>query len=286
MLPDSIIQFLNSYHSKRINQFFPVGGGSINDAYRYTVGNEEYFIKFNNEVKGIIEKEVDGLNAIAKLNCIATPEVIAFEEIDDYEVLVLPFIKGGLKTEKAWGNFGEQLAGMHQEPAPYYGWHQDNFIGSLHQSNDITNNFIEFFIHQRLKPQIDLALKNQYFSSQEVDQFEKLFQKLNEIVPQNEPSLVHGDLWSGNFMIGEKDTPYLIDPSINYNFRETDIAFTHLFGGFDSMFYDAYDHHFPLDSGFQERISLYNIYPLLVHLNLFGSGYYGSVMSNLTQYVR
>jgi len=277
---------LNSYHSKRINQFFPVGGGSINDAYRYTVGNEEYFIKFNNEVKGIIEKEVDGLNAIAKLNCIATPEVIAFEEIDDYEVLVLPFIKGGLKTEKAWGNFGEQLAGMHQEPAPYYGWHQDNFIGSLHQSNDITNNFIEFFIHQRLKPQIDLALKNQYFSSQEVDQFEKLFQKLNEIVPQNEPSLVHGDLWSGNFMIGEKDTPYLIDPSINYNFRETDIAFTHLFGGFDSMFYDAYDHHFPLDSGFQERISLYNIYPLLVHLNLFGSGYYGSVMSNLTQYVR
>ncbi|ADR20051.1 fructosamine kinase [Marivirga tractuosa] len=286
MLPNSIIKFLNSLHHKQIKQFNPVGGGSINHAYRYSVDGKDFFIKYNNEVEGIIEKEVGGLKSIAKFNCIATPEVIAFEQMDGYEVLIMSYIQGGLKTANAWENFGKQLAAMHQKPAPYYGWHQDNFIGSLPQSNEKRDDFIEFFIHQRLKPQIRLAQQHQYFASKELSLFENLFQKLDTILPVTKPSLVHGDLWSGNFMIGEKNTPYLIDPSIHYNFRETDIAFTHLFGGFDSKFYDAYHHHFPLDPGFQDRISLYNIYPLLVHLNLFGSGYYGSVMNSLNQYVR
>ncbi|MGM0581268.1 MAG: fructosamine kinase family protein [Bacteroidota bacterium] len=285
MIPQAIQKFINSLQQKDIIQLSSVGGGSINDAYRYAIDGQEFFIKYNNEVDGIIEKEVDGLKAIAKLNCIATPEVIAFDKIDGYEILVLPFISGALKTEKAWENFGRQLAEMHQQAAPHYGWHQSNFIGSLAQSNKKMDDFIEFFIHQRLKPQIDLAQKQHYFSNDEINQFEKLFDKLNDILPETKPSLVHGDLWSGNFIIGEKDTPYLIDPSIHYNFRETDIAFTHLFGGFDSKFYEVYNYHFPLDPGFQDRISLYNLYPLLVHLNLFGRGYYGSVMNNLKLYV-
>jgi fructosamine-3-kinase len=285
MLPQAIKQFINSLHQENIKEFSSVGGGSINDAYRYSVGKEDFFIKYNNEVEGIIEREVEGLKAIASLNCIATPEVITFKKIEDFEVLILPFIKGDLKSYHAWQIFGQQLANMHQMPAPYYGWSQSNFIGSLPQTNEKTDSFIEFFISQRLKPQIQLAQKAQYFTSQEVKDFESLFQKLPEIVPDTKPSLVHGDLWSGNFMIGEGDTPYLIDPSIHYNFRETDIAFTHLFGKFDAEFYDSYNHHFPLASGFQDRIALYNIYPLLVHLNLFGSGYYGSVMSSLKQYV-
>jgi fructosamine-3-kinase len=286
MLPQPIQKFINSLHQDRINSFSSVGGGSINDAYRYAVGSEEFFIKYNNEVEGIIEMEVDGLNAIAGLNCIATPEVIAFEKIEGYEILVLPLIRGGLKSSKAWRNFGKQLAMMHTKPAPHYGWHQSNFIGSLPQTNEHCDDFISFFINQRLKPQIQLAQQNQYFSSKELNQFNDLFQKLNEILPETKPSLVHGDLWSGNFMIGEEDKPYLIDPSIHYNFRETDIAFTHLFGRFDSEFYDSYNHHFPLASGFQDRVALYNIYPLLVHLNIFGSSYYSSVMNSLHQYVR
>lgn len=286
MLPTPIKQFVSSLHQDIFSSLSSVGGGSINDAFKYSAGGDKFFIKYNKEVEGIIEKEVEGLEAINKLGCIATPEVIAFEKMDGYEVLVLSYIEGGLKTAKAWENFGEQLAEMHQKPAPYYGWSHSNFIGSLYQSNKPTSGFIEFFVDQRLKPQIKLAQKQQYFSSSEVNQFEKLFLRLNDILPETKPSLVHGDLWSGNFMIGEQDIPYLIDPSIHYNFRETDIAFTHLFGSFDSKFYDAYNHHFPLETGFQERISLYNIYPLLVHLNLFGRGYYGSVMSNLHQYVR
>jgi fructosamine-3-kinase len=280
------VQFLNSFHHKEIYPFYPVGGGSINDAYRYEIDGQEFFTKYNNEVEGIIEKEVDGLKAISELNCIATPEVIAFDKKDGYEILILQFISNGSKTENAWENFGEQLAEMHQKPAAYYGWHQNNFIGSLAQSNEKTDDFIEFFIHQRLKPQIRLAQQHQYFASKELSLFEDLFQKLDTILPKTRPSLVHGDLWSGNFMIGEKDKPYLIDPSIHYSFREIDIAFTYLFGGFDGKFYDAYHYHFPLEPGFQDRISLYNIYPLLVHLNLFGRGYYGSVMNNLNRYVR
>lgn len=286
MIPEPIKQFISSLHQYNISSFSSVGGGSINDAYRYSFGNTEFFLKYNNEIEGIIEKEVEGLNEIAKLNCIATPEVIAFEKIDGYEVLVLAFVTGGLKTEKAWVNFGKQLAEMHIKHAPYYGWHQSNFIGSLQQSNEPTSDFIDFFIKQRLKPQIKLAQQQQYFSFSEVNQFENLFQKLDTILPDTEPSLVHGDLWSGNFIIGEDGTPFLIDPSIHYNFRETDIAFTYLFGGFDSKFHEAYNFHYPLESGFQERISLYNLYPLLVHLNLFGKGYYSSVMNNLNQYVR
>lgn len=286
MLPQPIKLFINSLHQEKITEFSSVGGGSINDAYRYAVGNEKFFIKYNHEVEGIIEKEVDGLKAISSLNCIATPEVIAFEKIDGYEVLVLPFIKGGLKNPPAWENFGQQLAEMHSKPAPYYGWYQSNFIGSLSQTNENRDNFIDFFINQRLTPQIQLAQQNQYFSSKELNLFDSLFQKLNDILPDTKPSLVHGDLWSGNFMIGEEDKPYLIDPSIHYNFRETDMAFTHLFGGFESKFYEAYNAHFPLATKFSERIPLYNIYPLLVHLNLFGTGYYGSVMNNLEQYVR
>jgi len=285
MIPASIKHFINELHQTTVNQFSPVGGGSINDAYQYSTNNDQYFLKFNNQVPGIIEKEVDGLKAIAHLNCIATPELIAFNKIDDYEILVLSFVSAGLKTEKAWDNFGQQLAEMHRMPAPFFGWHQSNFIGSLHQNNNKTTDFIDFFIWQRLKPQIELALKQQYFSSSEIRQFEQLFEKLNEILPPTAPSLVHGDLWSGNFMIGEEHKPYLIDPSIHFNFRETDIAFTYLFGSFDSKFYQSYHHYFPLEPGFQDRISLYNLYPLLVHLNLFGSGYYGSVMNNLNQYV-
>jgi fructosamine-3-kinase len=285
MVPSSIKTFLNKLHKVEIREFTAIQGGSINDAYRYSVRNEEFFVKYNNQVKGIIEKEVDGLKAIASLACISTPEVISFEKVSNFEVLVLPFLRSGPKTPQAWENFGQKLAEMHQKPAVCYGWNQGNFIGSLSQSNNNSDDFITFFISQRLKPQIKLAQERKYLSLQEGRQFEKLFQKLPEIVPNTQPSMVHGDLWSGNFIIGEKEIPYLIDPSIHFNFRETDIAFTYLFGGFDAKFYEGYNSTYPLISGFQERIALYNIYPLLVHLNLFGSGYHGSVMSNLHKYV-
>ncbi|WKV11999.1 fructosamine kinase family protein [Marivirga harenae] len=286
MIPEVIKQFVYSLHNHKISGFSSVPGGSINNAFRYYAGKEEFFLKFNQEVEGIIEKEVDGLKAISKLNCISTPKVIAFQKVESYELLVLPFIKEGIKTSRAWEAFGEQLAEMHSVPVPYYGWHQNNFIGSLPQSNEQTDNFPSFFINQRLRPQIQLAHQNTYFSSKQLNLFDVLFQKLPEILPDTKPSLVHGDLWSGNFMIDEVGIPYLIDPSIHYNYRESDLAFTYLFGGFDSKFYEAYNQHFPLEAGFAERIPLYNIYPLLVHLNIFGTGYLGSVMNNLYQYVR
>jgi fructosamine-3-kinase len=286
MIPQKIRQYIKSLHKKELNNLTPVGGGSINEAYRYSVEEDVFFLKYNGKVDGIIAKEVDGLMAIAKLNSIATPGVIAFEKIDQYEILILPFIKHGLRTSTAWKNSGYQLAKMHKKPAPHYGWHQSNFIGSLHQNNEPSPDFISFFINQRLNPQLKLARDKNLLSGKEIQEFDLLFSKLNEILPDTTPSLVHGDLWSGNFMIGEGHTPYLIDPSVHFNFRETDLAFTHLFGGFDSIFYEAYQDYFPMAPGFSDRVSLYNLYPLLVHLNLFGSGYYRSVIINLHQYVR
>lgn len=228
-IPHLIRQYLEKIHKQTIDGFASVVGGSINEAYRYKAGSKEFFVKCNADLGGIIEKEVEGLNAIASLGCIATPQIIAFEKIGEYEVLVLPYISQGQQSSKAWESFGYQLANMHAKSSSNYGWDHDNFIGSLPQTNDKTSSYTDFFINQRLIPQIQLAGKQNYLSASETAQFEMLFNRLDEIIPKNQPSLVHGDLWSGNFIIDEQGIPYLIDPSVHYSFRETDIAFTHLF---------------------------------------------------------
>ncbi|WMN06416.1 fructosamine kinase family protein [Marivirga arenosa] len=285
MIPNAIRAFISDFHQASVNNFITVGGGSINEAYKYSLNDTSYFVKFNNQIEGIIEKEVEALNAIDNLNCIATPQIICFKKLNGYEILILEFINSGIKSHQSWENFGRQLANMHKEPAPFYGWEENNFIGALEQSNKPQDNFRDFFIHQRLSPQLGLAKKKNLLSRNELKLFDKLFLNLPSILPDTKPSLVHGDLWSGNFIIGENDRPYLIDPAVHYSFREIDLAFTHLFGGFDSTFYDSYQNQYRLEPNFNERIDLYNLYPLLVHLNLFGTGYYHSVISSLKKYV-
>jgi len=173
---------------------------------------------------------------------------------------------------------------LHKNHSEYFGWSENNYIGSLRQNNTPHKDFISFFIKERLQKQIDLAKSKGLLDKEDIGAFDKLFNYLPEIIPEAQPSLVHGDLWSGNFIVNDSGVPYLIDPSIQYNFRETDIAFTYLFGGFDQQFYDSYHVDFPLAPGFQDRVKIYNLYPLLVHLNLFGKSYLGSIQSVLKFY--
>ncbi len=286
MIPLTISTYLQDFHQSDISDFRSVGGGSINYCFRYQAGSVNFFIKYNNveQFPDIIKCELEGLKAISQTHSIAIPEIIVYDQVANLEFLVLEYIEQGRPTPQVWEKFSENLAKLHQNSNDYYGWSKNNYIGSLNQSNKNHNDFISFFQKERLQPQIDLAIGKGLLQNNDVDAFEKLFAYLPEIIPDARPSLVHGDLWNGNFIVSNSGIPYLIDPSIQYNFRETDIAFTHMFGGFDERFYESYHAYFPLASGFSERVKIYNLYPLLVHLNLFGSSYLSSIQSVLKFY--
>lgn len=286
MIASEILRFLKEFHKSEIKNVSSTGGGSINDCYNYTAKSSRYFLKYNNtkQFPNIIHFDEEGLSAIAKTQTIDVPAVVVCQKVANYEILVLPFIEQEDPNNVFWERFGERLAAMHAKEAPYYGWPHDNYIGSLPQSNHQRQNYLSFFVEERLQKQIALANRNNLLNNKDNSAFEFLYQQLPNIIPDAQPSLVHGDLWSGNFISGKDQTPYLIDPSIHYSFRETDLAFTYLFGGLHKKFYQAYEASSPLAPGFGERVGIYNLYPLLVHLNLFGSSYLGSIRSILSKF--
>ncbi len=156
-------------------------------------------------------------------------------------------------------------------------WSFNNFIGSLQQNNEFHENWIEFFVEKRLRPQFGLAYYNKLIDVSYLRHLDKLPQALERIFPKEKPSLLHGDLWSGNAMRDKSGNPCLVDPAVYYGHREMELAFTKLFGGFDSSFYHAYEEAFPLEIGFKDRKDIYNLYPLMVHVNLFGTSYLSGI---------
>jgi fructosamine-3-kinase len=253
-----------------------IGGGSINDTYQLTIdGQRKLFLKVNSREKfpGLFEKEKDGLQYLAQQKCILVPAVEFVGTIDHYQLLVLEWIEQGIRDEKFWKKFGEQLASLHSSGHEQCGYKTDNYMGSLPQMNNFADNWGEFFIQRRLHPQIELASTKKLLQKKHIASFESLFKKLDSFFELETASLLHGDLWSGNFMCNEKSAPVLIDPAIYFGHRSVDLAMTTLFGGFDRVFYDSYNYHFPFPSNFREQWDICNLYPLLVHLNLFGSGY-------------
>ena len=170
---------------------------------------------------------------------------------------------------------------MHKQTDEKFGLDFDNYIGTLPQNNTQDKNWVDFFIRNRLLAQLDVG---NYSLSVRQD-FEKLFKKLPDLFPNEKPAILHGDLWSGNFLVKDRETPVLIDPAIYFGNREMDIAMCKLFGGFHADFYASYNEEFPLESDWEERINLCNLYPLLVHVNLFGGGYLNQVKNILSYYV-
>ena len=191
----------------------------------------------------------------------------------------MEFIDCKIPSDDFWISFGYKLAKMHSHSNKYFGLDHNNYIGSLKQENTLYIDGIEFFINCRLLPQIkllDISLGNQLFKN-----FDKLFSKLNEILPNEKPALIHGDLWNGNFLVDNFGAPVLVDPAVYYGYREIDIAMSKLFGGFSNQFYESYNEIFPLEKDWQYRVDIWNLYPLLVHANLFGESYLNQVNSTL-----
>jgi len=267
-------------------RFTPVGGGSINETYKVTAGKEPFFCKVNSVAKlpGLFTSEAEGLSLLALQNVIRIPRFIATGTIDEQQVLLLEWVEQGLKSDRFWERFGEQLAALHHVQGKQFGLKSDNYMGALHQYNKESDSWTDFFIHQRLQPQVKLAVDNKLLDGNAVNRFEKLYDKLPDIFSAEPPVLLHGDLWSGNFLCDDREQPVLIDPAVYYGHRSIDLGMTTLFGGFDALFYESYQHHYPLPVNYKEQRDVCNIYPLLIHLNLFGKSYLADVLNTIRRY--
>lgn len=241
-------------------------------AFRLSTNEGNFFFKHNGKKKypGMFEAEAKGLMLLEQSNTLRIPKVIGAGEYGNDSFLLLEFLERGKTTANFWEDFGKHLAGMHRNSQEYFGVEHSNYIGSLPQINTPKSDFVTFFIENRLEPQLKLAGNA---LSQLSLSFERLYKKLPEIIPDERPALIHGDLWSGNFLIGPEGKACLIDPAVYYGHRESDIAMSKLFGGFDAEFYSSYNDAYPLIQGWQARVDIFNLYPLLVHVNLFGGGY-------------
>lgn len=272
-----------------------ISGGDINDAWNLTLTNGTHvFMKSNTkENKSFFTAESAGLAAIAQTNTIGTPRLLCTgtdEQNFGYAFLLMEFIEHGGQVRNYWETFAHQLAAMHQAdtsdfvPDGTYGFAKNNYIGARHQSNTAHESWITFFRDCRLKPQFTDAAP--YFDSTDRKRIFRLLDDLDKFLVEPEhPSLLHGDLWSGNFITGNDGRAWLIDPAVSVGHAEADLAMTELFGGFPQIFYKSYQDAAPLQPGYEERRDLYNLYHLLNHLNLFGCSYLASVRAVLKRYV-
>lgn len=270
-----------------INRIVPVSGGSINATSKLETTGGHFFLKANDAFSypAMFEKEAAGLELLRSTETFVIPQIILQDEFEDLAFLLLSFIRETEQKKNFWEEFGSQLANLHGNTSNVFGYEEDNYIGSLVQSNRRHNNWPDFFITERLEFQLASALKSGKMDQSDVTAFNLLFRKLDTLMPKESPALLHGDLWNGNFMVGENGLPCLIDPAVYYGHREMDLAMTRLFGGFDDRFYQSYDESLSLTSGFEERKDIYNLYPLLVHVNLFGGKYVNDVRSIVKRYV-
>ncbi len=286
-LPAAIRQQCSQILDAEIKSAQHVSGGDINQARLIETQKGRFFIKMNtaSDAARMIETEAKGLDLLRRTGAIGIPGVIASGNTSDGAFLLLDYIETGYRAPGFWENFGTALANLHRHTAVQFGLDHHNFIGSLPQSNRQHSSWVEFYVNERLQPQLDLALQSRLLGKTDAQLFEKLYQKLPSICPAEPPALIHGDLWSGNFMVSAESLPVLIDPSVSYSHREMDLAMSRLFGGFDRTFYSSYEAAFPLAPGFEQRLAVYQLYYLMVHVNLFGGGYVGSVRTALKQFI-
>jgi len=278
---------LFSFSTNEIH-FSSVGGGCINETYQLKMGAQQFFCKLNSASKfpHLFEKEKTGLELIAAQNIIKTPNVVHCFESGDQQVLLLEWIQEGEKTGSFWKLFGEQLASLHQTSDESFGLDENNYMGSIPQYNQPTDNWIDFFIQRRLQPLIEKCFHENLLAPKHGSQFEKLYKEISSVFDEHQkPSLLHGDLWSGNFMCNQDSKPVLIDTAIYFGHPSADLGMTTLFGGFDSQFYEAYNFHSPFPSKYKEQWKICNLYPLLIHLLLFGKSYLSQIEQTLHSYI-
>jgi fructosamine-3-kinase len=246
-----------------------IGGGCINQAFRVWDAQQSYFVKLNKAKQvSLFEAEALALQELSATQSIRVPRSICWGVAATQSYLVLEWIN--LDGAPDWSAMGRQLAQLHRTSSQEFGWHRENVIGETPQPNPWTQDWAEFFAEHRIKYQLELAHRNGGRFSHAESLLNQIPQLLKNHSP--EPSLVHGDLWSGNAAFAQTG-PVVFDPAAYYGDREVDLAMTGLFGGFPEAFYQGYQAAWPLNPGYQQRKALYNLYHVLNHFNLFGGGY-------------
>ena len=278
---DRLIIHFNNILDDIVTEVYPVSGGCINDCYKLETQKSNYFVKLNDTIN-LFEEENKGLDLLRASKTFFIPKVYKFGVFENSNFLLMEWIEEKNKSDNFWNLFAKNLSELHSNTNEKFGLDHDNYIGSLKQSNTYYYDGVEFFINTRLVPQLEKL--NSLNNSSFFKKFDVLFNLLNEIIPVYQPSLLHGDLWSGNFLIDHNGHACIIDPAVYYGNREADIAMTKLFGGFSEEFYCNYNDYLPMLNDWQERIPIWNLYPLLVHANLFGSSYLNQINSILNKY--
>ncbi len=278
---EKVLKTIAGKHSLELTHWEAIGGGDICEVFLITGSKQEKFIlKLLDDTgnPGLFSTEMNGLKALKKTGCIDIPAPIAAGHFEDNSYLLLEYKAVGKAKGDFWEKFGAQLACLHRNTHSDFGFFEDNHIGGLPQKNTWTGEAYDFYITHRLKPQLELAQKFDLGIS------EDFFENIAENIPDEPPALIHGDLWNGNFLINAEGAPCLFDPAVAYAPREMDLAMMKLFGGFDRKLFEAYNEQFPLERGFEERLPLWQLYYLLVHLNIFGKGYRNQVVNIVKKY--
>lgn len=255
----------------RIEEVRPLSGGDINDVYLVQGEDVDCVIKLNSSgmPSDVFRLEMAGLNSLGALGFLHVPTVFGVSEVDGVQAIVLEHLQSGKGDVQ---NFGRALAKHHSVRQPKYGWEKDNYIGRLPQVNTPEASWEEFWSEHRISPLVRSLRDEGALQSSEVRVFDELVNRTSSIVPYEHPSLLHGDLWSGN-VLPTKDSYAVIDPAVYAGHREMDLAMMKLFGGFSDSVFSSYQEVYPLETGWEERIGFHQLYPLLVHARMFGGLY-------------
>jgi len=276
MIRDPVVPAVEAALGSAVVAWEAVSGGDINDAHQAHLADGRWvFVKSNGEAPtGMFAAEARGLSWLEQAHALRVPTVI----VQERDFLVLECIRPGRRRPDFDELLGRGLAALHRAGAPSFGLDHDNFIGRLAQANKPLPTWAEFYRERRLLPQLRLAVDGHRASAAMQRGFEKLLARLEELVgPAEPPARLHGDLWGGNSMVDEQGLPCLIDPAVHGGHREIDLAMMRLFGGFGPRVFSAYQEAFALSAGHEARVPLYQLYFLMVHVNLFGGSYVASV---------
>ncbi len=287
MIADAILDALADVLGRRpvLQAQQAVGGGCINEAQRFDTDMGVFFVKTNEAaLLEMFEAEAEGLRELAAADAIRVPEPHATGTAAGWAFLVMEYLPTGPGRAEDQARMGQELAAMHRHTAARFGWHRDNTIGSTPQPNAWAEDWVAFWRERRLGFQLGLAARHGAPKGL-LDKGERLLADLAGLFDGHapQPSVLHGDLWAGNAAFTADGEPVIFDPAVYFGDREADLAMTELFGGFSAQFQAAYREAWPLDPGYSVRRTLYNLYHILNHFNLFGGGYAGQAQRMIEQ---
>jgi protein-ribulosamine 3-kinase len=284
ILPAPLREDVEAVMRAQIASASSVGGGCISETARIQLTTGQVlFLKWTSENKtsGLYREEAKGLQALRAASAVRVPDVLHLcDATGPHRYILLEWLEPGNGTKNSWAALGSAVARLHRVQHEEFGWSSNNFIGSLPQSNTPSASWPEFWREHRLRPQLEVAAAQ--FNHSQLSRLDKLIDDLEALIgigDEEGASLVHGDLWSGNVHMLTDESAALIDPATYYGHREVDLAMSLLFGGFGAEFYEAYEQEWPLQKGANERMLVYQLYYLLVHVNLFGGSYVSGTLN-------